>query len=76
MYYTPDWMSARESVARLAALEPELVVTGHGPAMQGAGMREALHRLARDFDQVAVPKTGRYVGYSARPGDGSAYVRR
>ena len=62
MYYTPDWELARESVERLARLEPELVVTGHGPAMQGPEMQAALHTLARDFDQIAVPEQGRYVG--------------
>ncbi len=60
-YFTPDWESARESVRRLAALEPELAVTGHGPALSGPQMREALHALARDFDTVAVPERGRYV---------------
>ena len=34
-YFTPDWVSARESVQRLAALAPELVITGHGHAMHG-----------------------------------------
>lgn len=55
-YYTPDWDAARESVRRLAALEPELVVTGHGPAMQGPEMREALKLLAQDFDRIARPR--------------------
>jgi glyoxylase-like metal-dependent hydrolase (beta-lactamase superfamily II) len=64
MYYTPDWVSARESVRRLAALEPELAVSGHGRAFRGAAMRAALHTLARDFDQVAVPKHGRYVNHA------------
>lgn len=54
-YFTPDWAAARRSVEVLAALEPELVVTGHGHAMKGHGMREALHRLAREFDTIAVP---------------------
>jgi len=65
MYYTPDWGSARTSVETLARLEPELVVTGHGPAMKGPSMRAALHTLASDFDRVAVPSHGRYVGESA-----------
>jgi glyoxylase-like metal-dependent hydrolase (beta-lactamase superfamily II) len=60
MYFTPDWISARASVRKLAALEPELVVTGHGRPMRGPAMRRALHQLARDFDDVAVPKQGRY----------------
>jgi glyoxylase-like metal-dependent hydrolase (beta-lactamase superfamily II) len=74
MYYTQDWEGARASVRRLAALEPELAVTGHGRAMQGEGLREALGVLARDFDQVAVPERGRYVEHPAPPDDpGRAY---
>ncbi len=65
MYFTPDWDSARESVRKLAALEPEIAVTGHGPAMRGAEMRDALHLLARDFDRMAVPEHGRYVHHTA-----------
>ena len=61
MYFTPDWESARTSVRTLAALEPDLAITGHGRALQGREMRDALHTLARDFDQVAVPDHGRYV---------------
>lgn len=66
MYFTPDWEQARVSVERLAALDPEVVVTGHGPAMRGSQMRAALHTLARDFDRIAVPEHGRYVPESAR----------
>lgn len=54
-YFTPDWTAARASVERLAALEPELAVTGHGRALAGPEMRMALHTLARDFDTIAVP---------------------
>jgi glyoxylase-like metal-dependent hydrolase (beta-lactamase superfamily II) len=61
MYFTPDWDSARASVRVLAALEPDLAVTGHGRAMRGETMRAALHTLARDFDRIAVPEHGRYV---------------
>lgn len=74
MYFTPDWPSARTSVEVLAALEPDLVITGHGPAMRGADMRAALHALARDFDHVAVPERGKYVLHPATAADGTAYV--
>ena len=60
-YYTPDWRAARTSVEMLATLEPEILVTGHGRAMRGTAMRDSLHRLARDFDRLAVPRHGRYV---------------
>lgn len=72
-YFTPDWEAARLSVEGLAALEPELVITGHGRAMRGAEMLTALQRLARDFQQIAVPEKGRYVDAPAQAGDGSAY---
>lgn len=74
MYYTPDWQKARASVEALAALEPELAVTGHGPALRGEKLRSALHALARDFESVAVPKHGRYVEAPARAEDGTAYT--
>ena len=61
MYFTPDWPRAKQSVLNLAALAPDVVVTGHGQAMQGPEMRSALAELAGRFDEVAVPKHGRYV---------------
>jgi glyoxylase-like metal-dependent hydrolase (beta-lactamase superfamily II) len=64
-YYTSDWVSARGSVQALAALEPVLAATGHGVPMRGDAMRRALHELARDFDRLAVPAHGRYVGRRA-----------
>jgi glyoxylase-like metal-dependent hydrolase (beta-lactamase superfamily II) len=67
-YFTPDWAAARGSVQRLAALEPELAATGHGPPMRGPDMRRQLHMLARDFDRLAVPRYGRYVGRRPAPG--------
>src|SRR3954463_15161066 len=44
MYSPPDWGAAMASVRRLAALEPELALTGHGPALSGPELRAALHR--------------------------------
>jgi glyoxylase-like metal-dependent hydrolase (beta-lactamase superfamily II) len=67
MYYTTDWDNARASVERLAELEPETIITGHGPPMHGPAMREALETLAREFDHVAIPKEGRYVDAPKRP---------
>jgi glyoxylase-like metal-dependent hydrolase (beta-lactamase superfamily II) len=58
MYFTPDWDSARESVRKLDRLEPELAITGHGRALGGVAMRQALHTLADQFDTLARPKHG------------------
>ena len=56
MYFTPDWEAARRSVeASVAALEP---AGGRRPRPAHAGRGDAdsaLHLLARDFDQLAVP---------------------
>ncbi|MEJ7619173.1 MAG: MBL fold metallo-hydrolase [Pyrinomonadaceae bacterium] len=65
MYFTPDWGAARDSVVRLAALRPEVAATGHGVPMRGAEMLRQLDELARDFDRLAMPAHGRYVGRPA-----------
>lgn len=73
MYFTPDWHAARDSVAALALLRPETLVTGHGRAMRGPEMLKALELLAAEFVQIAVPTNSRYVAEPARAADGSAY---
>lgn len=73
MYLTQDWHASKTSVERLAALEPELVISGHGPALQGGEMRRALHTLTQDFDDVAVPRDGQYTHNPTEAEDGSAY---
>jgi glyoxylase-like metal-dependent hydrolase (beta-lactamase superfamily II) len=64
-YFTPDWASAWASVERLANLHPHAAVTGHGPPLYGAELDEGLQHLARDFDVLAVPPRGRYMGEPA-----------
>ena len=76
MYFTHDWPSARRSVLALAALEPELLVAGHGHPMRGAAMRAALHTLAAEFDEVAHPAHAKYADHPISVKDGSAYVRK
>jgi glyoxylase-like metal-dependent hydrolase (beta-lactamase superfamily II) len=60
-YLTPDWTAAHESVRRLALLQTETIVSGHGMAMRGAEVAPAIDRLADDFEELAVPRRGRYV---------------
>ncbi len=69
-YFTPDWSKARRSVEILAALEPEIAATGHGPPLGGPPMRAALHELSRRFEDLALPRRGRYVGRRALAGPG------
>jgi glyoxylase-like metal-dependent hydrolase (beta-lactamase superfamily II) len=60
-YFTSDWDRSRDSARTLAALEPEILATGHGIALRGESMRAALHTLADQFDGRARPRRGRYV---------------
>jgi glyoxylase-like metal-dependent hydrolase (beta-lactamase superfamily II) len=64
-YFTCNWASAKISVLKLAALDPEIVGTGHGVPMYGQEMRNSLHRLARRFDELALPSSGRYISEPA-----------
>jgi glyoxylase-like metal-dependent hydrolase (beta-lactamase superfamily II) len=63
-YFTPDWTSARRSAETLAALEPEVLATGHGRVMYGPEMRRELRDLADRFDAY-MPASGRYIPYPA-----------
>lgn len=59
-YFTCNWQQASESVLKLASLEPEVVATGHGSPQYGEAMRQSLHHLADNFEEIAVPSHGRY----------------
>lgn len=75
-YFTIDWKKAETSVESLAALSPNLVITGHGRAMEGPDLTQKLGDLARDFERIAVPWQGRYVEAPANAEDGTAYRQR
>jgi hypothetical protein len=72
-YYTVEWDKAGASARALAALDPALIISGHGAAMKGDAMAAALRRLAADFAALATPAQGRYLNAPARAEDGSAY---
>jgi glyoxylase-like metal-dependent hydrolase (beta-lactamase superfamily II) len=44
-----DHAKAKESVRRLAALEPRVVCAGHAPPLRGEGLRETLERAAERY---------------------------
>lgn len=60
-YLTTDWKAAKESVEKLAALNPSVAVTGHGVPMTGEVLSENLEKLVTHFDEIAVPDHGKYV---------------
>jgi glyoxylase-like metal-dependent hydrolase (beta-lactamase superfamily II) len=59
-YFTQDWQAAGDSVGRLAALEPETLIAGHGEPWGGPEMRARLRELAANFAYREVPRFGRY----------------
>lgn len=59
-YFTPDWTAAEDSVRRLAALRPQAVIAGHGPALAGPDFTRALDRLAERFATLGLPRRSRY----------------
>jgi len=65
-YFTPDYGTAARSVKALAALEPNVLATGHGQAMYGDEARKELHKLSRDFWKWGMPAAGRYVTETAQ----------
>jgi glyoxylase-like metal-dependent hydrolase (beta-lactamase superfamily II) len=60
-YFTTDWDAAYDSVKKLAALNPQLAVTGHGLPMSGEELTDSLQKLIENFDEIAVPEHGRFV---------------
>jgi glyoxylase-like metal-dependent hydrolase (beta-lactamase superfamily II) len=59
-YFTADWDGARDSVRRIAALDPARVVPGHGQPWGGDDLRTRLRDLAARFDELERPRLGRY----------------
>jgi glyoxylase-like metal-dependent hydrolase (beta-lactamase superfamily II) len=53
-YFTWEWDKARQSVRSLATLDPLTVAPGHGEPLTGEEVPAALHRLAADFDRIAL----------------------
>lgn len=60
-YLTTDWQDAWTSVRKLEALKPQVLVSGHGTAMEGEELTSGLKKLADEFDTLAVPDHGKYV---------------
>jgi glyoxylase-like metal-dependent hydrolase (beta-lactamase superfamily II) len=60
--FTTDWFAARDSIQRLAALNPAAIGAGHGRALRGA---DAAPRLRDYAHRIDVPEHGRYVGTPA-----------
>jgi glyoxylase-like metal-dependent hydrolase (beta-lactamase superfamily II) len=61
VYLTTNWEEAHVSVQRLAALNPAVLVPGHGSAIEGRELQAELEHLLTHWQQEAVPDHGRWV---------------
>ncbi|MDP9291237.1 MAG: MBL fold metallo-hydrolase, partial [Verrucomicrobiota bacterium] len=59
---TCDWRKARESVSKLAGLDPEVIACGHGVPMRDRDLPARFRHFAENFKP---PARGRYVGEPA-----------
>ncbi len=60
-YLTTNWDQAFTSVKNLQALQPELVIPGHGSHMEGEELKQGLSYLVENFETFAVPDHGKFV---------------
>jgi glyoxylase-like metal-dependent hydrolase (beta-lactamase superfamily II) len=61
VYLTTDWVAAEQSVVKLHALRPDILIAGHGKVMTGPDLRAELGYLNDNFQEVAVPDHGKYI---------------
>jgi len=62
---TSDWEAAGTTIRTLAGLAPRAIAAGHGPALAGPGLTDALREFAAAF---TAPAHGRYVSAPAATG--------
>lgn len=60
-YLTTNWQAARKSAEKLEALKPSVAITGHGLPMEGKELTRELKKLVDNFEQIALPKQGKYL---------------
>ena len=54
-YFTSDWQAAKASVLKLAKLNPNTAITGHGKPASGEALTSGLQKLSDSFDFLALP---------------------
>ncbi|SFL86927.1 Glyoxylase, beta-lactamase superfamily II [Gracilibacillus orientalis] len=60
-YFTTDWKAAKHSVEKLEKMNPHIAITGHGLPITGEFLTNGLRKLAKEFDQMAIPDYGKFV---------------
>lgn len=60
-YFTLDWVEAEKSVRKLALLDPQVLLAGHGLPMAVPELSPALAHLCKTFKELSVPTQGKFV---------------
>ncbi|WP_379137192.1 MBL fold metallo-hydrolase [Paenibacillus sp. sgz500958] len=60
-YFTTDWEEAEQSVRKLALLDPQIALTGHGQPMKAPELSVQLAHVCKNFQEIAVPEQGKFV---------------
>jgi glyoxylase-like metal-dependent hydrolase (beta-lactamase superfamily II) len=61
VYFTTDWKAAFKSFKSLAILIPQVMIPGHGTAMEGEELKQGLAHLLSNWKKLAVPDHGTWV---------------
>ncbi|KWX71359.1 MBL fold metallo-hydrolase [Paenibacillus jilunlii] len=60
-YFTTDWVEAEKSVRKLALLDPQIVLPGHGLPMAAPELSAQFAHLCKTFKELSVPSQGKFV---------------
>lgn len=61
-YLTTDWNQAKKSIKKLFSLRPNLAIFSHGNPLEGLDLMAHMEDLIREFDIVAKPEQGKFLG--------------
>ncbi|MGB9936135.1 MAG: MBL fold metallo-hydrolase [Methanobacterium sp.] len=60
-YLTKDWEAAKKSIIKIRDLNPSLLIPSHGNPLEGQELKDQLNNLIRDFEEISVPKRGKFI---------------
>lgn len=69
-YLTTNWIETKNSIQKLADLEPDVAGTGHGLPFYGEELRQGLRDMLETFEMNELPPNGYYVKHPIMYSDG------
>lgn len=61
VYFTLNWEEARDTCRKIYELKPQMIIPGHGNAIEGQKLLDGVKKLVDNFDELAIPKYGKFV---------------